>query len=163
MFLRCLPLFLVLGPTAIFASPTPANNAFPRGCEVVGFGYQQNHLILNDTGHQTLYLIQNRSDVPIALENVETADVFMAPKLEAQILPHFWAAFSSNEANQHFKCMQVSDDQLQDIDCATTLDVCQYPRVKFALSNQGNYWISTNKPQQQVIHEAASKGIYLKW
>ncbi|HAT8961810.1 TPA: enhanced entry protein EnhB, partial [Legionella pneumophila subsp. pneumophila] len=29
--------------------------------------------------------------------------------------------------------------------------------------NMGNYWISTNKSQNEVIQESVAKGIYLKW
>ena len=158
--------YLFLLASALFSSAhaTPVvKSNFPRGCEVIGYGYQQDHLILNDTGKQTLYLIQNRSANPIELEHVTTTEVFMAPKLETQILPGYWAAFASDEANNHFKCIEHINDQTREVNCADLLDICQYPRVRFALSNQGNYWISTNKPQAQVIKEAATKGIYLKW
>jgi hypothetical protein len=157
-------LFLFASTLIASAYSTPVvKSNFPRGCEVIGYGYQQNHLILNDTGKQTLYLIQNRGSHPIELEHVTSTEVFMAPKLEAQILPGYWAAFASDEANNHFKCLEHINDQSHETNCAQLLDICQYPRVKFALSNQGNYWISTNKPQAQVIKEAATKGIYLKW
>lgn len=155
-------LCLLFLTTAISVNSYSAS-PYPRGCEVVGFGFQQNQLILNDTGKQTLYLIQNHSTHPISLEHITSSEVFMAPKLETKILPGYWAAFASNEANLHFKCSEQASDQTLESNCAELLDVCQYPRAKFALSNEGNYWISTNKPQSQVIHETATKGIYLKW
>lgn len=143
---------------------TTANAAvFPRGCEVSDFGFQDSHLILNEHGNQALYLIQNHSDKAIDLEHVETKDLFMSPKLHSKLDPLNWAAFASDTSNFHFKCFIQGEDITTTVNCADVLDVCQYPRVKFALSNMGTYWISTNKEQNQVIKDAAAKGIYLRW
>src|SRR3990167_3952514 len=139
---------------------------FPRGCEVSGFGYSKNFLIINEHGDQMFYLFQNRSHQTIELEHFETqADVFMSPKLETQISPDHWSAFASDVSNLYFQCFvkhQTSQER-QSVDCSEVLDVCQYPRVKFALSNMGNYWVSTNKEQGQVIKDAVAKGILLRW
>ena len=141
-----------------------SESAFPRGCEVTGYSFNESDLVLNDKNEQTFYMIQNRSDKKIELEHFETnPDIFMSPKLESKFDPLQWAAFASDISNLHFRCYtQENGDRLL-MSCREVLDVCQYPRVKFALSNMGNYWVSTNKPQQQVIKDAVSKGILLRW
>lgn len=146
-----------LGTTAAFSS------MFPRGCEVTGFGYHENYLILNERGAQAFYLVQNRSDKSIELEHYETKDVFMSPKLHSKVEPSRWSAFASDVEGLHFKCFTQEGDNISIINCSDVLDVCQYPRVKFALSNMGNYWVSTNKEQGQVIKDAVAKGILLRW
>jgi hypothetical protein len=140
-----------------------AASTFPRGCEVAGFGYNQNYLILNENGEQAYYLIQNRSDTKIELERHETGDAFMSPPLQATLEPTNWAAFASDVKNLNFKCYKHVEENTAAIDCREVLDVCQYPRVRFALSNMGNYWISSNKTQNEVIQDSVAKGIYLKW
>ena len=147
----------------VFATTNSFAAGFPRGCEVVGFGYSDNYLILNEKGSQTLYLIQNHSDKTIELEHHETGDIFMSPKLHSKLEPSNWSAFASDEENFHFKCSSIEGDANIDINCSDVLDICQYPRVKYAVSNMGNYWISTNKPQSQVIQDAVAKGILLRW
>lgn len=143
------------------------NNAysepFPRGCEVIGFGYNAGRLVVNETGKQSFYLIRNHSAIPIKMQRVETRDVFMSPPLTAQLEPSNWAAFASDVAEFNFECLRTENETLTAIDCRDVLEICEYPRVKFALSNMGNYWVSVNKPQQQIINDAVSKGIYLKW
>ena len=125
--------FVICLTNYTFAQPAPA--LFPRGCEVSGFAFRQQFLIINEHGNQTFYLMQNHANHIVELEHVETrADAFMSPK----------------------------DERIK-VDCADYLDICQYPRVKFALSNQGSYWVSTNKSRQQVIHDATTKGIFLHW
>ncbi|HAT7851221.1 TPA: enhanced entry protein EnhB, partial [Legionella pneumophila] len=117
----------------------------------------------NETGNQTYYLIQNRSDSKIELERFDNSDAFMIPPLQASLDPMSWAAFASDVKNLNFKCYKHVDENTALVDCRDVLEVCQYPRVKFALSNMGNYWISTNKSQNEVIQESVAKGIYLKW
>lgn len=139
-------------------------HAFPRGCEATGFAFQNQYLILNDDSRQTLFLIQNAGNINISLEHIETRpDVFMSPKLESKLNLNQWSAFSSDISNFYFKCMQGEGETATQVNCGSVLNVCQYPRAQFPLSNKGNYWISTNKELSQVIKESASKGIYLKW
>lgn len=138
-------------------------STFPRGCEVSGFGYDHNFLILNQSGEQSYYLIQNRSGNKIELERFETTDAFMTPPLQASLDADQWGAFASDVKNLNFKCYTHQKENTALIDCREVLDICQYPRVKFALSNMGNYWISINKTQSAVIQDSVAKGIYLKW
>jgi len=81
--------------------------------------------------------------------------------LQASIDPANWGAFASDVKNVNFKCYKHELDNTTET--GEVLEVCQYPRVRFALSNMGNYWISTNKSQQAVIQDSVAKGIYLKW
>ena len=128
--------------STILIGSAQAVSSFPRGCEVTGFGYSQNHLILNETGSQSYYLIQNRSNSKIELERINTEEAFMSPPLHAILEPMNWGAFASDIKNLNFICYQHINENKSLIDCRDVLEVCQYPRVKFALSNMGNYWIS---------------------
>lgn len=138
-------------------------DTLPHGCEVTGFGFRENYLVVNETGNQSFYLIQNRSNAVIELQRYETREVFMSPPLTAMLNPSSWAAFASDVEHLHFQCLVKENEITKSVDCRSVLEVCQYPRVKFALSNRGNYWVSTNKTQSEVINESASKGILLRW
>src|SRR3990167_5390503 len=150
MLYRCF--LIALGATCLLTLNTAYSEVFPRGCEVTGFAYEEGHLIINETGKQLFYLIKNHSALPIKLQRVETRDVFMSPPLTAQLEPSNWAAFASDVADFHFECLNTGNDAVTTIDCREVLEICEYPRVKFALSNMGNYWVSVNKSQQQIIH-----------
>lgn len=141
-----------------------SSNLFPRGCEAKGYGFDQPFLVLNEQGHQAFYMIQNRSNHTIELEHHEThKDVFMSPSLATEIASGQWAAFASDVNNFYFKCYRKQGSERTLMHCRDALDICQYPRVKFALSNMGNYWVATNKNQAQVIRDATRKGIFLHW
>lgn len=140
------------------------SSIYPKGCEERGFGYSGEFLVLNETGEQTFYLIQNKSNHQIELENHEVEqDVFMSPKLETKIFANRWAAFASDVKTMHFACFAYDKKQKIPVQCEEVLNVCQYPRVKFASSNMGNYWVSTNKAQSLVVRESIRKGIFLRW
>lgn len=136
---------------------------FPRGCEVSGFGYAGRYLVLNSEGSQTIFFMQNRTNQTIQLERHETRDVFMSPKLEVNLASNHWAAFASDEPGMNFQCSTKYGETSSAINCSDVLEICRYPRVRFALSNMGNYWVSTNKTLDSVVREAVAKGIYLKW
>lgn len=161
MSYRCF--LYILRIALLFLFNSAYSEPFPRGCEVRGFGYNEGHLVVNETGNQSFYLIQNHSARPIKMQRVETRDVFMSPPLTAQLEPSNWAAFASDVSNFHFECLTTENETITAIDCRDVLEICEYPRVKFALSNMGNYWVSVNKTQQEVINNAVGKGIYLKW
>ncbi len=159
----CLAAGLLIASSLCFTTATAAT-AFPRGCAVTGYGFVENDLVINEKGDQSYYLIQNRSDKKVELEHYEiNPDVFMSPKLEVKFDTGNWSAFASDVINMHFRCYTQANGDKMIMSCRDALDVCQYPRVKFALSNMGNYWISTNKPLEQVIKDTVAKGIYLRW
>lgn len=149
--------------SAALINSVHAASQFPRGCEVSGYGFNQSYLILNETGKQAYYLIQNHSDAKIEMEHQSSNEAFMSPPLHATFDPMSWGAFASDMKNQDFKCYKHIGESTTAVDCRDVLDICQYPRVRFALSNMGNYWIAFNKPQAAVIQESVAKGIYLKW
>lgn len=147
----------------LFCLQTSFAGTLPRGCEVVGFSFVQNNLILNDKGDQTFYLIQNHAENQVTLERIEAQEAFMSPKLTTKLDSARAAAFASDVQDLNFQCFMQVEGKPSVVNCAEMLDVCQYPRAKFPLSNMGNYWISTNKAAVQVIKDAAAKGILLRW
>ena len=138
-------------------------STLPRGCQTLGFGYNNHSLLLNDRNQQAFFLIKNKSASPVELEHYETQEVFMSPKLHSKLDSSSWAAFATDMQNMHFKCFIQDGEITTPLNCSDVLEVCQYPKAKFALSNMGNYWVSTNKELSQVIKDTAAKGIYLKW
>jgi hypothetical protein len=136
---------------------------FPKGCETSGYSFKENHLVINDTGKQTLFLIKNDSRSLIELMRHETRDVFMSPKLQIKLFPNRWSAFASDEKQLHFKCYRIFRTNTEAVNCSEVLKICQYPRVKFATSNMGNYWVSFNKSLRNTMRDAIKKGILLRW
>lgn len=138
---------------------------FPGGCKVSGFGFNGAHLVLNRDGNQTYFLVQNKITYPIELQRIETHNLYISPPLTAHIDGGNWAAFASDVDHMVFQCLNVTDaNQPVKVNCEQVLAICQYPNVRFAASNMGNYWVSVNKNQQEIINDSTkATGIYLRW
>ena len=158
--------FLIQGMFVLLLTiTTKYTHAFPRGCKPIGYYSYQNHIIFNDTGLQSYFLIENNSTQKIQLQRIETHGTYISPALAVKLSPKNFAAFASNIANFHFLCVSLDENNtaIDILKCANVLSVCQFPKVKFANTNLGNYWVSYNKSQSEVINESVHKGIYLKW
>lgn len=155
-------IFAILTLSGLYVCNSNAAATFPRGCEISGFGYNGTSLVFNETGEQSFYLVQNRSTRTLQLQRPPSTE-FMSPPLLAKLQPQNWGAFASNMQNSFFECFFADNETLEKTDCRDALEVCQYPRAKFALSNMGNYWASIDKNQQQTIKDSTSKGIFLRW
>ncbi len=148
----------------LFSSVINANQlGLPRGCEAIGFEFKDNNIILNQLNEQSIYFIQNISQSIIYLLHQEKTQVFMSLSWQAKLNKNLWATLALNEANMNFNCNKITKGQISIVNCTDVIRVCQYPRVKFTLSNQGTYWISKNKKLRQSMSKAIKKGILLSW
>jgi hypothetical protein len=132
---------------------------FPRGCEEVGFHFENQEIILNENNQQNIYFIENNTKKTMHLKYDEKKNVFMSVGWEAELNPKKWVVFASDQQAQHFQCFTKK----QQVMCHQSLRVCSYPRVKFATSNQGSYWIAKNVSLYQGKRQAIRKGILLRW
>lgn len=150
---------------SILLASTGANAevSFPRGCESIGFHYSNDLLVLNEQGHQTLYMIRNKSNHRVHLQYKEVKPVFMSPGWRTELKAQRWAAFASNETEMNFQCSIINRREIFIIPCKQVLDVCQYSRAKFAGSNMGNYWVAENKSLKGAIRASIKSGILLRW
>ncbi len=111
----------------------------PRGCETIGYEFRDGALVLNQLGEQTIYFIQNIRQSNIHLKHGKSNNEFMKLGWQAQLSHQRWAAIAVSEKDMDFKCEILNKGQANPINCQTAIRICQYPRVKFALSNQGTY------------------------
>ena len=82
---------------------------------------------------------------------------------QARLNKNMWATIAISEENMNFNCNHISKGQIKLINCANAIRICQYPRVKFTLSNLGTYWIAKNKTLRNSMSKAIKKGILLSW
>ena len=87
-------------------------------------------------------------------------------KLRAMLLNHVihprqWAVLSTSEKELKYICT-VDDAKLsygKMVDCAQSLKVCEYARVKYGMNNQGNYWLVSSNTSGGAVNEVLHYGI----
>jgi hypothetical protein len=140
---------------------------FPLGCNAVGYSMDDSNLTLQPfvvDSPQTIYFIHNISNKTIHLSAPAPEDALVAPDYDVDIDSNRWAAFAMDRNSLIFRCTLSSDNEEKTpVSCGTSLELCQYPCVRFAAHNGGNYWPSKNKDRQQTIYEVNRiTGILLK-
>lgn len=152
---------------AFLANSAMAARDFPRGCEAIGYEFQDGQLVLQpkpEEGQQALYMIHNISNDNIVIANEPPEDAIVAAVWETDVKRYRWASFAMNKSDVRFNCNVVKyRDDKQKVNCADVVKVCTYPRAKFALGNMGTYWVTTNKSQSDAVRKAIQKGILLRW
>jgi hypothetical protein len=166
----CCYSLLIFISTATFAK-YQAPSIFPGGCKVSGYGFKYNKLVLYPKGRQAFYLIYNHSNEPVIMEHVpKKRNGFMSPMMKTTLDPENWAGLATDINKIRFVCYKYDNSQIEaenpnaiPLSCNEILDVCEYPYVRFADTNHGTYWTSTNKTRTEVINDTTRKGIYLRW
>ena len=144
-----------------------ATKRFPNGCKPVGFEYQDGMLVLMPVSEtdqiQTVYLIHNMSHDTVNFISKKMPNQVFAPKYKHSIRPASWSSFSTNEHKIQFICKQGGYSYGQQINCADVLEICQYPRAKFAPHNGGTYWIKKSESRRQAVRSVIRNGVLLRW
>ncbi len=161
--LTALLIVSLLLPSQVSLARRQVTSDFPRGCEEVGFSFDKQALVLNPEGQQSFYLMQNKANATVHLQYKKPKDMFMSPTFKADIAKKRWAGLASNEKNMQFQCTLVTKEAKTPIACQEAIRLCHYPKAKFALSNEGNYWVSRNQSLRQSMYAARKKGIRLRW
>jgi len=137
---------------------------FYPGCHEVGHRFVDNQLVLEplkvEDYDQTVFFIHNVSSDNLVLRYVPTTRDDIFPLWQTEIDSNRWAAFATDRTGMRFSCSSIYDDYK--INCQQALEVCQYPRAKFAAHNKGNYWLSGNKFKYPTRSEVIHKGVLLR-
>lgn len=145
-----------------------ARNLYPKGCEPKGYEYKDLALIFKPVGPteklQTLFLVHNISNYPVKLISQKLRHQAFAPKFKHIIDGQNWAVFVTNSSETHFKCVANNGyDSGAHVDCSQVLQICQYPRAKFAVHNRGTYWLAQTYSMKEAVRSAVKNGILLRW
>ena len=141
---------------------------FPRGCDEVGFTFQGNNLILTPTSEnpeQTLYLLHNLAGKRIQLVTQQPWRKKITDfNWKSSLDPYRWTAFALSRKNIAFMCRYdyISHEDRY-INCMKALEVCEYPRAKFAEGKMGTYWIAENSSMREIVRRTIRSGILLRW
>jgi len=165
MLLPCLMASaLLLGVAgSSFAGKKDPEMRSPLGCRDVGYTFDLNvlQILPRSTGDdQSLYFMFNKTDKAINLYQMRQSESSQSVYLNHVIHPHRWAVLSSSERMNYICTMddrKTSHGKI--VDCADSLNVCEYARVKYGMNNRGNYWLARSNSRNGAIREVVYYGI----
>ncbi len=159
--LVCLLMLIVVN--AVSAAEKSAETP-PLGCRDVGYKFELKvlNLLPEESGEkQSLYFIFNALEKPISLYQMLADDSSRDMFLNHTIRPRQWAVLSTTEKELKYICA-VDDGKLsygKVVDCAQSLKVCEYARVKYGLNNKGNYWLVNSNTSGGAVGDVIRYGI----
>ncbi|MGQ3892405.1 endopeptidase IV [Legionella sp. CNM-4043-24] len=164
---RNLALMLLLCSTScnlIYAAEQENNNKNPIGCLDVGYQYDMHTLRLlpEDQGRsQSLYFLFNKTGQKVTLFQMRESDNSRSMYMNHQINPEQWGVLSTSEKQVKFICTvpEANSRYGKIVDCAESLRVCEYTKVKYGLNNRGNYWLVNSNTKNGAIGDVVRYGI----
>ena len=157
-------LFGILAVTSAGYAAEKADDKSPLGCKDVGYKFELKILKLlpAEAGtQQSLYFIFNSLTSNINLYQMLKDESTRSMYLNHVIHPRQWAVLSTSEKELKYICT-VDDAKLsygKMVDCAQSLKVCEYARVKYGMNNQGNYWLVSSNTSGGAVNEVLHYGI----
>ena len=93
------------------------------------------------------------------LDNQSTHSVF----LNHTVPQKQWSALATGQKEMKYICT-VDDPKSSSkygkiIDCADSIKVCEYARVKFGMNNRGNYWIVDGNTRNGAVNQVTWYGV----
>ena len=136
----------------------------PLGCRDVGYQFELKTLKLlpKEAGaRQSLYFIFNARSNNVNLYQMLKDDSTRSMYLNHVITARQWSVLSTSEKELKYICT-VDDPKMtygKIVDCAESLKVCEYARVKYGMNNTGNYWLVNSNTSGGAVNEVLHYGI----
>lgn len=136
----------------------------PLGCKDLGYRFDLKTLKLfpGEVGErQSLYFIFNERSEPINLYQMLKNDSTRSMFLNNVIAPRQWAVLSTSETKLQYICTIADPKQSYGkiVDCAESLKVCEFARVKYGMNNGGNYWLVKSSSRGAAVDQVLHYGI----
>lgn len=159
-----LSLFLLHGSHAKSLSNADDEEKSPLGCRDLGYEYNLHviHLTPLAAGEsQSLYLFFNRLSKPVNLYQMMGDNSTISMSLNHTIQPRQWSVLSAGEKNFNYICtLNDSTSRYGKVlDCADSVKVCQYARVKYGMNNRGNFWMVGSTSRNAAVNGITHYGV----
>ncbi len=148
----------------LLVSAAKTEDTLPLGCKNVGYQFDLKVLKLlpEEAGErQSLYFIFNALPQSVHLYQMLKEDSSRSLSLNHVIRARQWAVLSTSEKELKYICTvdKAKETYGTIVDCADSLKVCEYARVKYGMNNAGNYWVVSSNTSGGAVREVTNYGI----
>jgi hypothetical protein len=136
----------------------------PLGCRDQGYVFKLNVLKVlpqAEGDKQSLFFIYNKLNKPINMYQMLGDASTESTYLNHVINSKQWAVLATSEPELNYICAIDSSASSHGkiVDCAESVKVCEYARVKFGLNNRGNYWFVNSNSRNGAVRDVTNYGI----
>lgn len=154
---------LMLVTSTVFSAPEREDKN-PLGCRDLGYQFTLKTLDLKpeaEEGNPSLYFMFNQTSKPIQLSQMRAEGDTEQLSINHVIPPQQWAVLATDHKFVKYAC-SVSDGKAiygQVVDCAQSLKVCNFARVKYGLNNRGNFWMVSGTNKSSALRGVTVYGV----
>ncbi len=136
----------------------------PLGCRDQGYHFKLNVLKIEPQApgdRQSLYFIFNKLNQPVNLYQMLGDESVRSMPLNHVINGQQWSVLSTSQKQLKYICTidDPSSKRGKIVNCADSVKVCEYARVKYGLNNRGNYWFSSSTNRNRAVADVLHYGI----
>jgi hypothetical protein len=163
MRLPCLMLLMFFFSVSVCRAEEPEDKN-PLGCRDSGYQFTLRTLDLiphNQEGMPSLFFIYNRTTQPIQLSQMLSLEDSSRTSINHTIPPRQWAVLAMDRKNVKYACSVPNKKSIygQVTDCAQSLKICNFARVKYGLNNRGNFWMVSGTSKNAALREVTYYGV----
>lgn len=158
-----LMLSLMLWTSTGFSAPEREDKN-PLGCRDLGYQFTLKTLDLKpevEEGSPSLYFMFNQTSKPIQLSQMRSETNTEQMSINHVIPPQQWAVLATDHKFVKYAC-SVADGKTnygQVVDCAQSLKICNFARVKYGLNNRGNFWMVSGTNKNSALRAVTVYGV----
>jgi hypothetical protein len=162
---KCLGLVLIMGFLSnVSQAAITDESKSPLGCRDQGYRFKLDTLRIEPeaTGErQSLYFIFNKLNQPVSLYQMLDEESSHSLALNHLVNPRLWSVLATSEKELKYICAigATATQRGKIVNCADSLKVCEYARVKFGLNNRGNYWFFNSSSSGIAVRDVLHYGI----
>jgi hypothetical protein len=161
--LYCLMGLVCFWSTSVYCVEEPEDKN-PLGCRDLGFQFNLKTLDLiphEEDGQPSLFFMFNKTTQPIQLSQMRAMDDVTKISINHVIPPRQWAVLAMDRKNVKYACSVPNPKSFygQVIDCAQSLKICNFARVKYGLNNRGNFWMVSGNSKNGALRDVNYYGV----
>lgn len=156
-------MLLMLSTSMVF-SASEREDKNPLGCRDLGYAFTLRTLDLKpdiEEGSPALYFMFNQTSKPILLSQMRVPNENEGMSIDHVIPPQQWAVLAMDHKYVKYACSVVDGKSTygQVVDCAQSLKVCDFARVKYGLNNRGNFWMVSGTSKNAALSSVTAYGV----
>jgi len=132
-----------------------------HGCLPLEMKSENKEIVLpgpDDPHTNKLYIFKNLSTKSIWLDHPVLHPSVSAGWSSYLRMGHS-SALSVNRKNFNLSCAVIQPGKLEYLDCAKVISICEPKDVNYKSSRKGTYWLSEDKPWDDLMAALAKRGV----
>lgn len=143
-----------------------SDSDLPSGCVSESYEFNGKNLVLSEiSSKQSLFLFHNVSSKGLLLNHPVGKDPGASAGWASSLSAGKWSALAINGSSTKIENFEITCSTMDDsgkldyLDCRNIIKTCRVENPVFSSGDSGSYWVSEDKPLNDLLDAIKSRGI----